>query len=84
MKYNRTIDRMLGHDYPGVYGNGFVQWELDELELGARVAMAIDDPEQAWWEIIGFPMLRKMEYEEANDPRNNNDNGLDYFSPEHL
>ncbi len=42
-------DRLVGHDYPGVRGNGFVRWELDELELGARVAMALDDPEQWWW-----------------------------------
>jgi hypothetical protein len=52
-------DRLIGHDYPGVRSSGFVQYELDELELGARVAMAIDDPEQAWWEIIGRQRLKE-------------------------
>lgn len=51
MKYVK--DRLTGHDYPGVRGAGWVQYELDELELGARVAISIDDPEQAWWETIG-------------------------------
>lgn len=51
--YSYRHDRMVGHDYPGVHGSGFVQWELDELELGARVACAIDDPEQWWRELYG-------------------------------
>lgn len=49
--YNRKLDRLVGHYYPGVPGSGFVQWEIDELELGARAASALDDPEQAWWNI---------------------------------
>ena len=49
--YDRKTDRFLGHDYPGVRGAGFVQFEMDELELGARAALAIGDPEQYWWEI---------------------------------
>jgi hypothetical protein len=48
---------------PGVHGSGFVQWELDELELGARVAMLLDDPEQAWWETIGQTLLDGMRNE---------------------
>jgi len=46
-------DRLTGHDYPGVRSRGFIQFELDELELGARAAMGLDDPDQAWWEIVG-------------------------------
>lgn len=78
MKYNRTLDRMTGHDYPGVRSHGFVRWEIDELELGARVAIALDDPEQAWWEqLIGTPMLRKMEQDEAAlYSRNTNDDSM--------
>lgn len=84
MAYKRVLDRMVGHDYPGVYSQGFVQFEIDELELGARVAMAIDDPEQAWWEIIGTPMLIRMEREEATNSRNTHDDGLDGISSEHM
>lgn len=76
MVYNRTLDRMTGHDYPGVRSPGFVRWEIDEIELGARVAICLDDPEQAWWELIGTPMLRRMEREEASNPRNTNDDGM--------
>jgi len=50
-KYCRRVDKMLGHDYPGVVGNDFVRFELDELELGALVAMQLDDPNQWYWEI---------------------------------
>lgn len=84
MKYNRTLDRMTGHDYPGVHTHGFVNWEIDEIELGARVAMALDDPEQAWWELIGTPTLREMEREEARNSRNKNAIGLGGISPEHM
>jgi hypothetical protein len=63
MSYDYRNDRMVGHDYPGVHGSGFVQWELDELELGARVAMLLDDPEQAWWETIGQTLLDGMRNE---------------------
>jgi len=65
--YDRRLDRLVGHDYPGVHTRGFVQYELDELELGARAAMAIDDPEQAWWEVVGYPGLRELEALEAAD-----------------
>ena len=65
MKYDRRLDRGIGHDYPGVRSPGFVRWELDEIELGYRVACALDDPDQTWWELIGNHMLRKMEQDEA-------------------
>jgi hypothetical protein len=61
--YNRKLDRMCGHGGPGLSA-GFVRWEQDEIELGARVAMALDDPEQWWWELIGHPALEKAEKEE--------------------
>jgi hypothetical protein len=50
-------DRLVGHDYPGIRSSGFIQYELDELELGARASMAIDDPEQGWWETVGRQRL---------------------------
>lgn len=85
MRYNRTLDRGVGHDYPGVYSHGFVDWEIDELELGYRAACFLNDPEQAWWELIGYPSLRKMEQDEkAKHTGNTNDNGLGGISPEHL
>lgn len=81
MRYNRTLDRMTGHDYPGVYSHGFVDWEIDELELGYRVACFINDPEQAWWELTVFKMLIRMEQDEkARNPRNGNDNSLGDFA----
>lgn len=42
---------MIGHNFSGTYTSGFVQWEQDEIELGARVAHALADSEQWWWEI---------------------------------
>lgn len=84
MAYKRTLDRLTGHDYPGVYSHSFVQWELDELELGCRVACDINDPEQTWWELI-TPMLVQMERDEkAKYSRNSNDDSLDSFPPEHM
>lgn len=53
-RYERDRDRLVGHDYPGVRGSGFVAWELDELEVGARVACALDDPEQVWWLLCDY------------------------------
>jgi len=42
---------MIGNDYPGVCGNGMHDFMLDEIELGARVALALDEEDQWWWEI---------------------------------
>lgn len=82
MAYKRTLDRMTGHDYPGVYSHGFVQFEQDELELGYRAACFINDPEQAWWELIGTPQLVQMEKDEkARNSRNTNDVGMGGVSP---
>lgn len=50
-RYNRHTDRMTGHDFPGECGEGMHRFTLDELELGARVAQELDDPEQWWWEM---------------------------------
>lgn len=51
--YDRKLDRIIGHDYPGTHHQGLHDFIMDELELGARVAMAFDDPTQTWWEIEG-------------------------------
>lgn len=51
MTWRYRDDRMVGHDYPGVCGPGMHDFTLTELELGARAALALDDPEQAWWEL---------------------------------
>lgn len=48
---DRTRDQWVGHDYPGVVGSGFGDFVLDEVELGARAAISIGDPEQTWWVI---------------------------------
>lgn len=50
--YDHRRDMMTGHDYPGVCGHGMHQYTIDELELGARAAFALDDPQQWWWELI--------------------------------
>lgn len=50
-RLDRATDRWVGHDYPGALGNGFVGYETDELELGARAACSIDDPDQTFWEL---------------------------------
>lgn len=48
---DRVRDQYVGHDYPGVCGSTMGTYVLDELELGARAALEIQDPEQAWWEL---------------------------------
>ena len=54
-------DRMVGHDFPGVCGNGMHDFTLTEMEVGARAALALGDPKQAWWELIGNQQLRELE-----------------------
>lgn len=49
--YSRKLDRLVGHDFPGAVGPQWFQYELDELELGGRVAAALDEEEQWWWEL---------------------------------
>lgn len=58
-RYDRRRDVMTGHDYPGVCGAGMHAFTVDELELGARAALAIDDPDgdQWWWVLIGDSLL---------------------------
>lgn len=62
LEYNKKLDRSIGHDYPGVCGNGMHNFIMDEIELGARVAILIDDPDgdQWWWELIGNKELSRM------------------------
>lgn len=50
-RYSRAFDRFVGNDYPGVCGNGMHNFIIDEIELGARVALALDEEDQWWWEI---------------------------------
>ena len=51
-KHDKLHDRMVGHDpLTGDFSSDFHQFVLDEMELGARVAIMINDPEQWWWEI---------------------------------
>lgn len=64
MTWRYRGDRMVGHDYPWVCGPGMHDFTLTELELGARVAMALDTEDQAWWELIGN---RLLEQELADD-----------------
>ena len=33
----------------GIAGHGMHDFILDEIELGPRAALAIDDPDQVWW-----------------------------------
>lgn len=65
-RYNRRTDRFEGHDHPGVCGTGMARFVLDELEVGARAAMALDDPDQWWWELIGYPELDRLEREDRD------------------
>lgn len=58
-KINPRLGRYEGHDYPGVYGAGIVQFELDEMEVGVRAALALDDPDQAWWEVHMDELIKK-------------------------
>lgn len=50
-RLDTATDRWVGHDYPGVVGSSFGDFVLNELELGGRAAVAVNDPEQAWWEL---------------------------------
>lgn len=61
MEYDRKTDQFRGHDYPGVLGGGpgFIRFELDQIEMGARAALALNDPEQTWWETIGRDLLAR-------------------------
>lgn len=48
-RYDRLLDRMTGHDFPGTCGPGMDCFTRNEVELGARVALELDDDCQAWW-----------------------------------
>jgi hypothetical protein len=61
LKYDRNTDRFLGHDsLSGSYSHGFVDFEITELEIGARAAIALDDPEQWWWEIYHEQITKEL------------------------
>lgn len=61
LRYDVKLDKIVGHDYPGAHHNGFYQYEVDEIELGARVAIQIDDPEQWFWEIYREHIERDLQ-----------------------
>lgn len=48
-RYDPRTDQMTGHDWPGVHGNGMHDYVIDEIELGARAALALDDEQQWFW-----------------------------------
>lgn len=50
MKYDPHRDQLVGHAGPGL-SKGWPDYELEEIELGGRVATALNDPDQWWWEI---------------------------------
>lgn len=58
---------MVGHDFPAVCGSGMHDFTLTEIEVGARAALALGDPEQAWWELIGNPQIRELQALERGD-----------------
>lgn len=66
MRYNPHTDRLTGH-WRGV-STGWLQFELDELELGARAALTLDEEDQAWWLLIGTPWMVAMEATMKGEP----------------
>jgi hypothetical protein len=53
-RYDARLDRLITHDGAvACRGNGMIGFVLDEMELGARVALALDESDQWWWELIG-------------------------------
>jgi len=52
--YNAKLDRLMYH---GPQSHQFI---MDEVELGARAAMALDEEDQAWWEIVGNAMITEF------------------------
>lgn len=59
--YNRKLDRLITHNsVTGSYGHGMHDFIIDEIELGARAALTIGDPEQAWWEVVGNKKLVEL------------------------
>ena len=67
-QYNRKLDRLITHNTAlGSYGHGMHDFIMDELELGARVAMAFDEEEQAWWEIVGNKLIAELMYGDRSD-----------------
>ncbi len=60
-RLDRVTDRWVGHDHPGVISSGFGRFVLDELELGARAAYLIGEPDQWWWEIHAADVERNLD-----------------------
>lgn len=60
LRYDRKTDRFIGHSHPGSLSRRFVDFEIDEMEVGARAALALGDPEQWWWEIHREQVIREI------------------------
>lgn len=56
-RYERSRDAFVG-DGTGL-GRGWVDFERVEMEVGARAAMALDDPEQAWQALVDNELARR-------------------------
>lgn len=68
-RLDRETDRWVGHDYPAMVGPSFTTYERDEMELGARAALMIDEPDQAWWELIGLRAMHpESRQQDSQDP----------------
>lgn len=48
LAYDRRLDRWIDLR-AGLASSGMHDYIIDEIEYGARVAAALDDPDQAFW-----------------------------------
>lgn len=56
---DREADAYVGHDFPGVCSSDMGTFVVAELELGARVALEIQDVDQTFW------VLDALRYQET-------------------
>lgn len=62
-RYDRKLDRLITHNsVTSSYSNGMHDFIMDEMELGARVALALGEEDQAWWVLIGDDLARESGY----------------------
>lgn len=48
--YDAQLDRLITHNSVNSnFGRGFHNFIIDEIELGARVAIALDEEDQWFW-----------------------------------
>lgn len=58
-RYDRDLDQFIG-DAENL-ASGWPQFEQDELEVGGRAAMGLDDPDQAFFEIYAEEIRAVLE-----------------------